>query len=241
MTKAEALFQLPLFARHAYRALLRRCCGKGSCVTPLPRTPSSPKRWSSGTAWEREETATDDTPGALSNYRVLDMTRILAGPYCTQMLGDLGADVIKIEVPGRGDDTRTWGPPFVNAPGTRHDGESSYFLCANRNKRSVCVDVKNPQGLDLLLELAAMSDVVRIPFLRQRLPNTSACVLTLRLLSNPFVPPRTACPVCRELCAWKARVHGSRLRRSQGRKSRYCVLFHLGVRPVWSLRNSAWV
>ena len=67
---------------------------------------------------------------ALDGVRVLDLTRALAGPYCTMMLGDMGADVIKVERPGRGDDSRSWGPPFI-------EGESAYFLCTNRNKRSV--------------------------------------------------------------------------------------------------------
>ena len=69
-------------------------------------------------------------PGPLSGTRVVDLTRALAGPYCTLLLGDMGADVIKIELPGSGDETRQWGPPFVN-------GESSYFMSVNRNKRSV--------------------------------------------------------------------------------------------------------
>lgn len=89
----------------------------------------------------------------LSGIRVLDISRILAGPYCTMILGDLGADVIKVERPGTGDDTRTWGPPFAG-------GESAYYLCCNRNKRSITVDFKNPRGVELIKELAGASDVL---------------------------------------------------------------------------------
>jgi formyl-CoA transferase len=89
----------------------------------------------------------------LSGLRVLDLSRILAGPYCTMMLGDQGADVIKIERPGTGDDTRHWGPPFAG-------GESAYYLCCNRNKRSVVVDLKTPAGLDVIRALADVSDVL---------------------------------------------------------------------------------
>jgi formyl-CoA transferase/CoA:oxalate CoA-transferase len=84
---------------------------------------------------------------------VLDFSRALAGPYCTCLLGDLGAEVIKIEEPGTGDETRHWGPPFI-------DGESTYFLAMNRHKRSVAVDLKAPEGRELCLRLAERSDVV---------------------------------------------------------------------------------
>jgi formyl-CoA transferase len=90
---------------------------------------------------------------ALSGIRVLDLSRILAGPYCTMLLGDMGADVIKVERPGCGDDTRTWGPPFSG-------GESAYYLCCNRNKRSITVDLKRPEGRELVSELARRSDVL---------------------------------------------------------------------------------
>jgi len=88
----------------------------------------------------------------LKGYRVLDLSRILAGPYCTMILGDQGAEVIKIERPGTGDDTRTWGPPFAG-------GESAYYLCCNRNKKSIVIDLKEPAGLELVRELATVSDV----------------------------------------------------------------------------------
>lgn len=93
--------------------------------------------------------------GALDGIRVLDLSRVLAGPWSTQVLGDLGADVIKVEQPGAGDDTRAWGPPFL--PGS-HD--SAYFSCANRNKRSIAIDIAAPEGADLIRALAARCDVV---------------------------------------------------------------------------------
>ncbi len=92
--------------------------------------------------------------GLLSGLRVVDLTRVLAGPYCTMMLGDLGADVIKIEIPGRGDDTRQWGPPFTSR------GESAYFISANRNKRSLTLDLKSEKGLTILKDLVVDADVV---------------------------------------------------------------------------------
>jgi crotonobetainyl-CoA:carnitine CoA-transferase CaiB-like acyl-CoA transferase len=97
--------------------------------------------------------------GPLSNIRVLDLTRVLAGPWATQMLADLGAEVIKIEKPGEGDDTRGWGPPFLkSADGSR--GDAAYFLSANRGKVSVCIDMAKPEGQKLIRALAAKSDVV---------------------------------------------------------------------------------
>jgi crotonobetainyl-CoA:carnitine CoA-transferase CaiB-like acyl-CoA transferase len=90
---------------------------------------------------------------ALAGIRVLDLTRILAGPTCTQLLGDLGADVIKIEKPGEGDDTRKWGPPYVEGRDGRPTRESAYYLSANRNKRSVAIDIAHPEGQRLVREL----------------------------------------------------------------------------------------
>jgi formyl-CoA transferase/CoA:oxalate CoA-transferase len=89
----------------------------------------------------------------LAGVRVVDLTRILAGPYCSQALADAGADVIKIEEPGKGDDTRGWGPPFV-------EGESTYFLAVNRGKRGITLDLKQPRGRDLLWRLLASADVL---------------------------------------------------------------------------------
>jgi len=97
--------------------------------------------------------------GSLSNIRVLDLTRVLAGPWATQMLADFGAEVIKIEKPGEGDDTRGWGPPFLkNADGSR--GDAAYFQSANRGKWSVAIDMANAEGQQLIRDLAAKSDVV---------------------------------------------------------------------------------
>ena len=94
-----------------------------------------------------------DAAGPLAGITVLDLTRVLSGPYCTMLLGDLGARIIKIERPGSGDDTRAWGPPFV-------EGESTYFLSINRNKESLTLDFKQPDGRALLDRLAARADVL---------------------------------------------------------------------------------
>ncbi len=100
----------------------------------------------------------DDGPNLpLSGVKVLDLSRVLAGPYATMVLGDLGADVIKVEHPERGDDTRHWGPPFAGEGEVR---ESAYFLAVNRNKRSIGVDLKAPEGLEQVKKLAAGADVV---------------------------------------------------------------------------------
>jgi glutaryl-CoA transferase len=96
----------------------------------------------------------------LNNIRILDITRALAGPYCTMMLGDLGADVIKVERPGSGDETRGWGPPFVGKPYGPYPGESAYFIAANRNKRSVTVNIQSTEGKELIRQLAGISDVL---------------------------------------------------------------------------------
>ncbi|MBP7564928.1 MAG: CoA transferase [Burkholderiaceae bacterium] len=99
-------------------------------------------------------------PPALGHIKVLDLSRVLAGPWCTQMLADLGADVIKIEKPGEGDDTRHWGPPFLKDDDGRDTAQASYFTACNRNKRSVTVDMARPQGQALIRQLAAQSDVL---------------------------------------------------------------------------------
>ncbi|MDF2489698.1 MAG: L-carnitine dehydratase/bile acid-inducible protein [Pseudomonas sp.] len=98
--------------------------------------------------------------GALSHLRVLDLSRVLAGPWAGQILADLGADVIKVERPGSGDDTRAWGPPFLKDALGENTSESAYYLCANRNKRSVTIDFTQPEGQRLVRELAAKSDIV---------------------------------------------------------------------------------
>lgn len=89
----------------------------------------------------------------LDGIRVLDLSRVLAGPYCTMMLGDLGAEVIKVEQPGKGDDTRHWGPPWVG-------GESAYYMACNRNKKGITVNLKDERGKEIIRELARQSDVV---------------------------------------------------------------------------------
>ena len=99
-----------------------------------------------------QQTAT----GPLAGIKVLDLSRVLAGPWTTQILGDLGADVIKVEQPGQGDDTRRWGPPFLD------DGskDAAYYLCANRNKQSVAINLADPRGADLIREIALGADIV---------------------------------------------------------------------------------
>ena len=92
-------------------------------------------------------------PGPLSGVRVLDLTRVVAGPYCSMFLGDLGAEVVKVEQPGVGDDTRGWGPPFAG-------GESAYYLCINRNKQSLTLDLKAKRAVELLGQLVKAADVI---------------------------------------------------------------------------------
>ncbi|MEM3394175.1 MAG: CoA transferase, partial [Candidatus Methanomethylicia archaeon] len=88
----------------------------------------------------------------LEGIRVLDVSRVLAGPFCTMILGDLGAEVIKVEEPVKGDETRSWGPPFIN-------GESAYYLSINRNKKSITVNLKSEEGIEIIYRLAERSDV----------------------------------------------------------------------------------
>ncbi len=103
-----------------------------------------------------------DTPlkGPLVGIRVLDMSRILAGPICSQMLGDYGADVVKIERPGTGDDTRKWGPPYMCDQNARQTQESAYYLSANRNKRSAAIDMATPEGAERIRQLARRADIM---------------------------------------------------------------------------------
>jgi len=101
------------------------------------------------------------TDGALNHIRVLDLSRVLAGPFAGQILGDLGAEVIKVERPGRGDETRGWGPPwFPSADADPAERQAAYFLSANRNKRSLAVDIATAEGRQIVHDLAAESDVV---------------------------------------------------------------------------------
>ena len=99
-------------------------------------------------------------PGALSHLRILDLSRVLAGPWCTQNLADLGAEVIKVEKPGSGDDTRAWGPPWLKDAEGRDTGESAYYLSCNRGKKSLAVDIAHPDGQRIVRELARHCDVV---------------------------------------------------------------------------------
>ncbi|MGB0928903.1 MAG: CaiB/BaiF CoA transferase family protein [Pikeienuella sp.] len=140
--------------------------------------------------------------GPLTGLRVLDLSRILAGPTTAQVLGDLGADVIKIERPGRGDDTRGWGPPFLKDAAGNDTAESAYFLCANRNKRSVAVDIATESGQELLADIAATSDILIENFkvgdlkrrgldyetLRARNPGLIYCSVTGFGQDGPYAP-----------------------------------------------------
>lgn len=104
-----------------------------------------------GKTGDKEVIMAGDKP--LGDVKVLDLSRVLAGPYCSMMLGDMGADVIKVERPGAGDDTRHWGPPEAG-------GEAAYYLCVNRNKRSIAVDLKREEGREIIRRLAAQSDIL---------------------------------------------------------------------------------
>ena len=149
----------------------RRACstGSGSCSCrstetrtspmrrPCPSTRGSmasrlPRRAPGVAGRVRPVTVRDVLP--LAGVRVADLSRVLAGPYCTQALADLGADVVKVERPGEGDETRGWGPPFARG------GEAAYFLSLNRSKRSLAVDLGTPDGRDIALDLMAGADVV---------------------------------------------------------------------------------
>ena len=90
---------------------------------------------------------------ALQDVRVVDFSRVLAGPYCTMLLGDYGAEVVKVETPGKGDDTRAWGPPWAG-------GESAYFMSTNRNKRSLALNLKHPKGQEIAHKLISQADVL---------------------------------------------------------------------------------
>lgn len=104
-------------------------------------------------------TATPQNTGPLKDLRVFDMTRILAGPSATQALGDMGAEILKIEKPGEGDDTRKWGPPYLKDADGNDSSESAYYLCANRNKKSVSLDFTKPEGLALAKKLIGTCDI----------------------------------------------------------------------------------
>lgn len=107
-----------------------------------------------------EDAARMKASGPLSHIRVLDLSRIMAGPWASQILADLGADVIKVERPGAGDDTRAWGPPFLEDADGKATGNSGYFLCVNRGKRSITLNLDTPEGQNIVRALAARSDVL---------------------------------------------------------------------------------
>ena len=100
------------------------------------------------------------TMQSLDGVRVLDLSRVLAGPWCTQILADLGADVVKVERPGVGDDTRGWGPPFLQDAQGKDSAESAYFLGANRNKRSIALDLRTAAGKEVLRRMIREADVL---------------------------------------------------------------------------------
>lgn len=138
----------------------------------------------------------------LSGVRVFDLTRILAGPTCTQLLGDLGADIIKVEKPFVGDDTRTWGPPYVKDRLGNDTTESAYYLSANRNKRSVTIDLSQPAGIELAKKFIEKSDVLIENFkvgglaklglgyedIREQFPNLVYCSVTGFGQTGPYAP-----------------------------------------------------
>ncbi|QTN26461.1 CoA transferase [Rhodoferax sp. AJA081-3] len=103
---------------------------------------------------------TEEKPSALPHIKVLDLSRVLAGPWCTQMLADMGADVVKVEKPKEGDDTRHWGPPFLQDANGKDTEHATYFTACNRNKRSVTIDMAKPEGQALIRQMAANSDVL---------------------------------------------------------------------------------
>lgn len=123
---------------------------------------------------------------ALAGVRVLDLSRVLAGPWATQILGDLGADVIKVEKPGAGDDTRGWGPPFTTQPDGAQ-GDAAYYLAANRNKRSVTIDFAHPEGAELVRRLAPHCQILVENFKTGGLKKYGLDYATLRALNPSLV------------------------------------------------------
>lgn len=140
--------------------------------------------------------------GPLAGLRIFDLTRILAGPTCTQLLGDLGADVIKIERPGEGDDTRRWGPPYVKTKDGSKSDASAYYLSSNRNKRSLTIDISSPEGQELARRMVASCDIVVENFkvgglakfgldylsLREVKPDLIYCSITGFGQTGPYAP-----------------------------------------------------
>jgi crotonobetainyl-CoA:carnitine CoA-transferase CaiB-like acyl-CoA transferase len=117
--------------------------------------------------------------GALKGIKVLDLTRVLAGPYCSKILGDLGAEVIKVESPGGSDETRKWGPPFK-------EGVSAYYICANRNKKSITINLKSQKGKELIKKLVCQSDIIMNNFKSGTMERLGLDYSTLKQL-NPRI------------------------------------------------------
>ncbi|CAD6446727.1 d6aa8f8d-b2c6-4ea9-b93c-054f0c661970-CDS [Sclerotinia trifoliorum] len=136
------------------------------------------------------DASSNDMTLPLKGYKVLDMTRVLAGPYCTQILGDLGAEVIKVEHPTMGDDTRHWGPPYakyLDGSGKEGPGESAYFFAVNRNKKSLGLSFKHPSGVKVLHKLAAESDILVENYLPGTLKKYGMDYETLREINPRLV------------------------------------------------------
>ncbi len=136
-------------------------CTRSSWAAPRRASPRSRTDDAMDAALSPSHPAsTAPAPGALAGIRVLDLSRVLAGPWCTQVLADLGADVVKVERPGLGDDTRQWGPPFLKDAEGRETDQAAYFTACNRNKRSITIDMAHPEGQALIRDLALRADVV---------------------------------------------------------------------------------
>src|SRR5680860_1867218 len=118
--------------------------------------------------------------GALEGLKVVDLSSGLAGPVCAMMLGDLGADVIKVERPGSGDETRAWGPPYAET-------ESAYYLCANRNKRSICLNIKEDRGKEIVKKRVADADVLVENFKTGTMPKMRLSYEDLRKINPRLV------------------------------------------------------
>ncbi|KAK1976366.1 CoA-transferase family III [Colletotrichum cereale] len=161
------------------------CVVTGATRVARCRAPSSRLRG----AWRRYSSV-PSSKLPLDGYRVLDMTRVLAGPYCTQILGDLGAEVIKVEHPVRGDDTRAWGPPYATykaGSSKEGPGESAYFLAVNRNKKSLGLNFQHPDGTEILHRLVAKCDILVENYLPGTLGKYKMDYETLRAINPGLV------------------------------------------------------
>ncbi|PLB46898.1 CAIB/BAIF family enzyme [Aspergillus steynii IBT 23096] len=162
---------------HRLLKLHRAVVARPSALPAVRRTPQ----------WRSYSTPSNDTL-PLSGIRVLDMTRVLAGPYCTQILGDLGADVIKVEHPVRGDDTRAWGPPYAKyEDGSQGPGESAYYLAVNRNKKSIGLSFAHKSGVEILHRLVKECDVLVENYLPGGLKKYNMDYETLREINPKLI------------------------------------------------------